>query len=144
MRLALDLAWRGWGRVHPNPLVGAVVLANGEVAGQAFHAEFGGPHAEALALAAAGPRARGATLVATLEPCNHQGKQPPCTDAILAAGIRRVVLAMPDPNPTASGGIGRLRAAGVVVETGVLQEEAERQNGAFFVTPTNSTFTGPV
>ena len=131
MRLALDLAWRGWGRVHPNPLVGAVVLANGEVAGQAFHAEFGGPHAEALALAAAGPRARGATLVATLEPCNHQGKQPPCTDAILAAGIRRVVLAMPDPNPTASGGIGRLRAAGVVVETGVLQEEAERQNGAF-------------
>lgn len=131
MRLALDLAWRGWGRVHPNPLVGAVVLANGEVAGQAFHAEFGGPHAEPLALAAAGPRARGATLVSTLEPCNHHGKQPPCTDAILAAGIRRVVIAMPDPNPAAAGGIARLRAAGLAVETDLLREEAERQNGAF-------------
>jgi diaminohydroxyphosphoribosylaminopyrimidine deaminase/5-amino-6-(5-phosphoribosylamino)uracil reductase len=131
MQLALDLAWRGWGRVHPNPLVGAVVLAAGDVAGQAFHAEFGGPHAEPLALAAAGPRARGAILVSTLEPCNHQGKQPPCTDAILAAGISRVVIGMPDPNPTASGGIARLRAAGVVVETGLLRDEAERQNGAF-------------
>ncbi len=131
MRLALDLAWRGWGRVHPNPLVGAVVLAGGEVVGEGFHAEFGAPHAEPLALAAAGPRARGATLISTLEPCNHQGKQPPCTEAILAAGIGRVVAALPDPNPLAAGGAARLRRAGVAVEVGLLREEAERQNGAF-------------
>jgi diaminohydroxyphosphoribosylaminopyrimidine deaminase/5-amino-6-(5-phosphoribosylamino)uracil reductase len=104
MRLAFDLAWRGWGRVHPNPLVGAVVLAGGEVVGEGFHAEFGAPHAEPLALAAAGPRARGATLISTLEPCNHQGKQPPCTEAILGAGVGRVVAALPDPNPVAAGG----------------------------------------
>ena len=131
MRLALDLAWRGWGRVHPNPLVGALVLAGGEVVGEGFHAEFGGPHAEPLALAAAGPRARGATLISTLEPCNHQGKQPPCTEAIIGAGVRRVVAALPDPNPVAAGGAARLRRAGVAVELGLLREEAERQNGAF-------------
>ncbi len=131
MQRALDLAWRGWGRVHPNPLVGAVVLTGGEVVGDGFHAEFGGPHAEPVALARAGPRARGATLVTTLEPCNHQGKQPPCTDAILAAGVRRVVAAMPDPNPAAAGGADRLRAAGVEVEIGLMREDAERQNGAF-------------
>ena len=131
MRLALDLAWRGWGRVHPNPLVGAVVLAGGEVVGEGFHAEFGAPHAEPLALAAAGPRARGATLISTLEPCNHRGKQPPCTEAILAAGIGRVIAALPDPNPLAAGGAARLRRSGVAVELGLLREEAERQNGAF-------------
>jgi diaminohydroxyphosphoribosylaminopyrimidine deaminase/5-amino-6-(5-phosphoribosylamino)uracil reductase len=131
MGLALDLAWRGWGRVHPNPLVGAVVLAGGEIVGKGFHAEFGGPHAEPLALAAAGARAQGATLLSTLEPCNHQGKQPPCTEAILRAGIRRVVAALPDPNPVASGGADRLRAAGVAVELGLLKGAAERQNGAF-------------
>jgi diaminohydroxyphosphoribosylaminopyrimidine deaminase/5-amino-6-(5-phosphoribosylamino)uracil reductase len=131
MRLALDLAWRGWGRVHPNPLVGAVVLAGGEVVGEGFHAEFGGPHAEPLALAAAGGRARGATLISTLEPCNHQGKQPPCTEAILGAGVRRVIAALPDPNPVAAGGAARLRRAGVAVELGLLREEAERQNGGF-------------
>lgn len=131
MRRALDLAWRGWGRVHPNPLVGAVVLADGKIVGEGFHAEFGGPHAEPGALAAAGARARGATLVSTLEPCDHQGKQPPCTEAILRAGVSRVVVALPDPNPAAAGGVARLRAGGVAVDIGLLREEAEAQNGAF-------------
>ncbi len=93
MTRALELAWRGWGRVQPNPLVGAVVLADGEIVGEGWHAEFGERHAEPIALAAAGERARGATMVCTLEPCNHQGKQPPCTEALLAAGVRRVVAA---------------------------------------------------
>lgn len=131
MRRALDLAWRGWGRVHPNPMVGAVVLAGGEPVGEGFHAEFGGPHAEPVALAAAGARARGATLVSTLEPCNHQGKQPACTDAILRAGIRRVVVALADPNPVAAGGAERLRAAGVEVKFGLMAEQAARQNAVF-------------
>src|SRR5258706_14691084 len=103
MRRALDLAWRGWGRVAPNPLVGAVVLQGGVVVAEGFHAEFGGPHAEIHALRAAGERARGATLVVTLEPCSHQGKTPPCTDAIRAEGIRRVVAAGVVPRPPARG-----------------------------------------
>jgi diaminohydroxyphosphoribosylaminopyrimidine deaminase/5-amino-6-(5-phosphoribosylamino)uracil reductase len=131
MRHALDLAWQGWGRVHPNPMVGAVVLAEGDVVGEGFHAEFGGLHAERQALAAAGARARGATLVSTLEPCNHTGKQPPCTEAILRAGVRRVVAALGDPNPLAAGGADRLRAAGVEVEVGLLAAQAARQNAAF-------------
>ena len=112
-------------------MVGAVVLAAGEAAGDGFHAEFGGQHAEPIALAAAGPRARGATLVTTLEPCNHQGKQPACTEAILRAGIRRVVAALSDPNPAAAGGADRLRASGVEVEIGLMGVEAARQNAAF-------------
>ena len=131
MQRALELALRGWGRVHPNPLVGAVVLADGGVAGEGYHAEFGGPHAEAVALAAAGARARGATLVTTLEPCNRIAKQPACTELILAAGIRRVVIGMTDPNPAQAGGAERLRAAGLEVEVGLLQAEVERQNAAF-------------
>ncbi len=131
MRRALDLAGRGWGRVDPNPLVGAVVLAHGEPVGEGYHAEFGGPHAEAVALAAAGPRARDATLVTTMEPCAAVGKQPACVAAILAAGIRRVVIAMPDPNPAMAGGAASLRAAGLEVEVGLAREEAERQNAAF-------------
>ena len=87
MARALDLAWRGWGRVQPNPLVGAVVLSrDGRVVGEGWHAEYGREHAERVALAAAGEQARGSTVVVTLEPCNHQGNQPPCTDALLAAG----------------------------------------------------------
>jgi len=131
MTRALDLAWRGWGRVHPNPLVGAVVLAGGAVAGEGWHAEFGGPHAEAAALAAAGERARGGTLVVTLEPCAHHGKQPPCTEAVIAAGVRRVVAAVADPSPVAAGGAERLRAAGIEVELGVMAAAAEAQNAAF-------------
>jgi diaminohydroxyphosphoribosylaminopyrimidine deaminase/5-amino-6-(5-phosphoribosylamino)uracil reductase len=128
---ALELAWKGWGRVHPNPLVGAVVLDRGEIAGEGWHAEFGGPHAEPVALAAAGARARGSTIVCTLEPCTHQGKQPPCTGVLLTAGVRRVVLALRDPNPLAAGGTERLRAAGVEVELGLLADEAAAQNAIF-------------
>ncbi|MFN0177307.1 MAG: bifunctional diaminohydroxyphosphoribosylaminopyrimidine deaminase/5-amino-6-(5-phosphoribosylamino)uracil reductase RibD [Gemmatimonadales bacterium] len=128
---ALEISLRGWGRVHPNPLVGAVVLQDGQIVGEGYHAEFGGPHAEAVALAAAGARARGATLVTTLEPCAHHGKQPPCADLIAAAGIQRVVVAMPDPNPIAAGGADRLRAAGVELEVGARRQEAEDQNAIF-------------
>jgi diaminohydroxyphosphoribosylaminopyrimidine deaminase / 5-amino-6-(5-phosphoribosylamino)uracil reductase len=131
MTHALDLAWRGWGRVQPNPLVGAVVLAGEEPVGEGWHPEYGERHAEALALAAAGERARGATLVVTLEPCAHQGKQPPCTDMIVRAGIRRVVAAIPDPNPVAAGGGERLRAAGIEVEIGPSSEAARAQNAMF-------------
>lgn len=131
MSRALELAWSGWGRVQPNPLVGAVVIAAGEIVGEGWHAEFGGGHAEPMALGAAGERARGATLVSTLEPCNHRGKQPPCTDALLAAGIGRVVAALYDPNPVAAGGAARLRAAGVDIEMGLSSEAAASQNAIF-------------
>lgn len=140
MARAIGLAWKGWGRVHPNPMVGAVVLARGGMpVGEGWHAEFGGAHAEPTALAAAGTRARGATLVVSLEPCAHRGKQPPCADAILKAGIRRVVAALPDPNPVAAGGAARLRAAGVDVTFGSLAEEAARQNAAFLHGLSDST-----
>ena len=132
MELALDLAWRGWGRVQPNPLVGAVVLSSdGRVVGEGWHAEFGERHAEPAALDAAGGRARGGTLVVTLEPCSHHAKQPPCTDAVLMAGVRRVVAAMPDPNPEASGGAARLAEHGVEVRIGLEREAAEAQNAIF-------------
>jgi diaminohydroxyphosphoribosylaminopyrimidine deaminase/5-amino-6-(5-phosphoribosylamino)uracil reductase len=116
--------------------VGAVVLQDGQIVGEGYHAEFGGPHAEAVALAAAGARARGGTLVTTLEPCAHHGKQPPCADLIAAAGIQRVVVAMPDPNPIAAGGADRLRAAGVELEVGFRRQEAEDQNAIFLHTLT--------
>lgn len=131
MDLALDLAWRGWGRVHPNPLVGAVILADGAVAGEGWHAEFGDRHAEPVALERAGAKARGATLVVTLEPCDHQGKQPPCTEAIVRAGVRRVVVAMADPDPVARGGAARLGSLGLEVEVGVGREAAAAQNAIF-------------
>jgi diaminohydroxyphosphoribosylaminopyrimidine deaminase / 5-amino-6-(5-phosphoribosylamino)uracil reductase len=131
MARALDLAWRGWGRVQPNPLVGAVVLAGEELVGEGWHPEYGERHAEALALAAAGERARGATLVVTLEPCAHQGKQPPCADMIVRSGVRRVVAALADPNPVAAGGGERLRAAGIDVEVGPLGDAARAQNAVF-------------
>ncbi len=131
MQQSLALAERGWGRVHPNPLVGAVVVRDGRVVGEGWHAEYGGVHAERMALAAAGAEARGATLVTTLEPCTHHGKQPPCVEAILAAGIVRVVCAMSDPNPEAAGGLDRLRAAGVMVDPGLQEAEARRLNARF-------------
>jgi diaminohydroxyphosphoribosylaminopyrimidine deaminase/5-amino-6-(5-phosphoribosylamino)uracil reductase len=139
MRRALDLAWRGWGRVAPNPLVGAVVLANDVVVGEGWHAEFGGPHAEVVALQAAGARARGATLVVNLEPCAHQGKTPPCTEAIRATGIRRVVAALRDPDPEARGGLDILKRAGVDVAVGPLAEEAAALNAAFLGTRLQTT-----
>lgn len=132
MRRALRLAARGWGRVHPNPMVGALVVREGVVVGEGWHQEYGGPHAEVHALRAAGDAARGATLYVTLEPCNHHGKTPPCTDAVLAAGVRRVVIGALDPNATAQGGAARLREAGVEVEAGVLAAACESLNAAFF------------
>ena len=134
MRRALDLALRGWGRVAPNPLVGAVVLKDGAVVGEGHHAEYGGPHAEVVALRAARAAARGAALLVTLEPCTHHAKTPPCTDAILAAGVRRVVAAVRDPNPEARGGLDRLRQEGVDVAAGLLAEEAAALNAPFLFT----------
>jgi diaminohydroxyphosphoribosylaminopyrimidine deaminase / 5-amino-6-(5-phosphoribosylamino)uracil reductase len=131
MGRALELAWKGWGRVAPNPLVGAVVLHGDELVGEGFHAEFGERHAEVIALEAAGARARGATVVVTLEPCNHQGKQPPCTSALLDAGVKDVLAAVADPNPEAGGGAASLIAHGVPVEIGLRADEASRQNAAF-------------
>lgn len=132
MGRALELAERGWGRVHPNPMVGAVVVRDGVVVGEGFHGEYGGPHAEVVALAAAGERALGATLYVTLEPCSHYGKTPPCTNAIEAAGIARLVYAAEDTSTVAGGGADRLRAAGVEVVGGVERDAARAQNAAFF------------
>src|SRR5439155_1162647 len=131
MERALDLARRGWGRVAPNPLVGAVVLAGETIVGEGYHAEFGGPHAEVVALQAAGERARGATLVVNLEPCAHHGKTPPCTDAIVQAGVARVVAAIPDPDAEARGGAGVLRSKNVIVSIGLLAEAAAALNAPF-------------
>lgn len=132
MQHALSLATRGWGRVSPNPLVGAVLLQEGAIVGEGWHAEYGGPHAERMALDQAGPRARGATAVVTLEPCAHQGKQPPCAPALISAGVRRVVAAAADPNPAARGGEALLRAAGVEYQEGMLGAEARGLNAPFF------------
>jgi diaminohydroxyphosphoribosylaminopyrimidine deaminase/5-amino-6-(5-phosphoribosylamino)uracil reductase len=133
MRRALALAALGEGRTSPNPLVGAVVLdAAGELVGEGFHARAGEPHAEVGALAQAGARARGGTLIVTLEPCCHHGRTPPCSEAVIAAGISRVVVAMADPDPrVAGGGIARLRAAGLEVIEAVAEAEALRLNRAF-------------
>ena len=134
MRRALDLAERGWGHVSPNPLVGAVVLdAPGEVVGEGWHEGPGTPHAEAMALAAAGPRAYGGTTVVTLEPCDHHGRTGPCTQALIDAGVARVIAAVGDPNPIVNGaGFTRLREAGIEVVVGMCETEAARLNGAFF------------
>lgn len=133
MERAIELARRGAGLVSPNPLVGAVVVSSsGEVVGEGFHERAGESHAEVRAIEAAGDRARGGTLYCTLEPCAHFGRTPPCTDAIVAAGIGRVVVAMRDPNPIVDGrGIAALVAAGVAVEEGPLRERAEEINRAF-------------
>lgn len=132
MHLALELAELGLGSVNPNPLVGAVVVKDGEVVGQGAHREFGGPHAEVFALEEAGGRAEGATLYVTLESCCHHGKTPPCTDRIIAAGIGKVVYAIEDPNPQVCGkGAALLRASGIDVEEGLLRELAQEQNEVF-------------
>ncbi|MGZ8376265.1 MAG: bifunctional diaminohydroxyphosphoribosylaminopyrimidine deaminase/5-amino-6-(5-phosphoribosylamino)uracil reductase RibD [Gemmatirosa sp.] len=131
MRRALQHARRGRGWTAPNPLVGAVVVRDGVIVGEGWHRSYGGPHAEVHALAAAGDAAQGATAYVTLEPCNHHGKTPPCTDAMLAAGVARVVVAVGDPFPPAAGGAERLRAAGVSVEVGVLEDEARELNAPF-------------
>lgn len=133
MRRALHLAQGGRGRTSPNPMVGAVLVKDGVVVGEGCHPYVGGPHAEVVALEAAGERVRGATLYVTLEPCCHTGRTPPCTEAILRAGIARVVAAVQDPNAAVCGqGIARLRDAGVAVEVGLCEAEALALNGAFF------------
>lgn len=131
MRRALDLAERGAGQVWPNPKVGCVLVRDGTIVGEGWHQQFGGPHAEVHALAAAGEQARGATAYVTLEPCNHHGKTGPCTEALVAAGVARVVCAVRDPNPRAAGGLERLAAAGIAVESGVCEAEARLQNAPF-------------
>lgn len=131
MRRAIQLAEGGWGRVSPNPLVGAVVAGERGVVGEGFHAEYGREHAEVQALRSAGEACRDGTLYVTLEPCAHQGKTPPCVEAIIESGIRRVVVACRDPNPDAEGGIRRLREAGIEVASGVEAAAASRQNAAF-------------
>jgi diaminohydroxyphosphoribosylaminopyrimidine deaminase/5-amino-6-(5-phosphoribosylamino)uracil reductase len=132
MQRALELAVQGQGRVEPNPMVGCVIAEGAEIIGEGWHRVFGGPHAEVEALTIAGSRAAGATMYVTLEPCCHQGKTPPCTKAILAAGIRRVVVAQSDPFPqVAGGGIAELKAAGIEVELGVLQEQAQELNAPY-------------
>ena len=134
MREALDLAKKGIALAPPNPMVGAVIVQNGEVVGRGFHTWVGVKHAEILALEEAGSRARGATLYINLEPCSHTGRTPPCADAVLNAGIAKVVAATSDPNPLVAGeGFRRLRAAGVQVEIAVeFQAEAEKLNEPFF------------
>ena len=132
MRRALELAARGAGLVSPNPLVGAVVVRDGEEVGAGWHAGPGTPHAEVMALETAEDRARGATLYTTLEPCSHYGRTPPCAPRVVEAGIARVVTALDDPNPLVNGqGLAGLRDGGVEVEVGLLGAEAERQNEAF-------------
>jgi diaminohydroxyphosphoribosylaminopyrimidine deaminase/5-amino-6-(5-phosphoribosylamino)uracil reductase len=128
---ALELAERGRGTTRPNPVVGAVLVRDGEVVGEGWHERAGGPHAEAVALEAAGDRARGATLYVTLEPCSHHGRTPPCADAIVAAGVAKVVAAASDPNPEVAGaGLARLREAGIELEEAPpdLAARARRQN----------------
>ncbi len=132
MQLALDLAKKGIGFTSPNPVVGAVVVKNGEIVGKGYHRKAGGAHAEANAIKNAGELAEGATLFVNLEPCNHTGRTPPCTRSIVEAGIRRVVTAMPDPNPDVEGeGIAYLRDKGLDVSLGICEEDARRLNEAF-------------
>ena len=137
MRRALQLAELGRGRTSPNPLVGAVVLnAAGGLVGEGYHERAGAPHAEVGALRQAGEGARGGTLVVSLEPCCHHGRTPPCSEAVIAAGIQRVVLAMRDPNPQVDGGgIARLRAAGLAVIEGVVREVTVRKAGLLGAAP---------
>lgn len=132
MRRALALARRGCGQVEPNPMVGCVLVRNGRVVGEGYHRRFGGSHAEVEALRDAGGAARGATVYVTLEPCAHAGKTPPCTDALIRAGIGRVRAAMKDPNPLVAGkGILALRRAGIGVEVGLLESDARELNAPY-------------
>lgn len=131
MKMALVEARKGLGKTAPNPCVGAVVVQRGRVVGKGWHRRAGTPHAEIHALAAAGAAAAQATIYVTLEPCNHHGRTPPCSEAIIAAGISRVVFALSDPNPVAGGGAARLAQAGIAVRGGVLAEESQRLNRPF-------------
>ena len=132
MQMALELAAKGRGFTSPNPMVGAVVVKDGRVVGSGYHRRVGGPHAEVNALADAGDAAKGATLYVTLEPCNHTGRTPPCTESIIKAGIKRVVVAMPDPNiDVIGGGNGYLQQQGIEIVSGVCEKQAKRLNEVF-------------
>lgn len=133
MKLALELASLGEGRVNPNPLVGAVVVKDGEIVGRGYHKFYGGPHAEVYALDEAGERAEGATIYVTLEPCSHYGKTPPCVNKIIAAGIKKCIIGILDPNPLVAGrGVQILRDAGIEVEVNILREDCFNINRVFF------------
>ncbi len=132
MQRALELAAKGCGMVSPNPMVGAILVKNGRIIGEGYHQRCGGDHAEVVALKAAGAAARGATLYVTMEPCCFQGRTPACTDALLRAGVQRVMVAMVDPNPRVrGGGIKCLRRQGITVAVGLLRDEARRLNEAY-------------
>ncbi len=134
MQIALDLAKERKGLTHPNPTVGCVIVKDDQIVAKANHEKAGALHAEAKALQIAGPLAKGATLYVTLEPCNHFGRTPPCTDAIIKSGVKRVVIATLDPNPLVCGeGIRKLKEHGIEVVTGVLEEQAKELNEDFFV-----------
>src|SRR5215469_2970941 len=128
MRRALRLAELGWGQTAPNPMVGAVVVASDAVVGEGYHARYGDSHAEVQALRSAGTRAEGATMYVSLEPCAHWGKTPPCTDALIAAKVARVVVAVRDPSRIARGGVERMRGAGLRVEEHVERDRALELN----------------
>ena len=132
MRMALKLAARARGRTSPNPMVGAVVVKGGRVVGKGYHRKAGTPHAEVHALADAGNEAHGADLYLNLEPCSHYGRTPPCADAVIAHKLKRVFVGMGDPNPLVSGrGMEKLRAAGISVQSGILEEECRKLNEVF-------------
>jgi diaminohydroxyphosphoribosylaminopyrimidine deaminase/5-amino-6-(5-phosphoribosylamino)uracil reductase len=132
MARALELAERGLFTATPNPRVGCVIVSKGEVVGEGWHEKAGGPHAEVNALKAAGANAKGASAYVTLEPCNHHGRTPPCTEALIQSGVTRVVAATADPNPKAGGGLQHLAAAGVEVESGLMEDAARMLNAGFF------------
>ncbi len=132
MRLALDLAEKARGRTSPNPMVGSVIVKDGEIIGQGYHLKAGTPHAEINALQEAGDKAEGATLYVTLEPCSHYGRTPPCSEAVIRSGVSEVFVAMQDPNPLVAGrGIKQMVNAGIKVHVGLLEEEARRLNEIF-------------
>ena len=133
MRMAIELAKKGAGAVNPNPMVGAVVVKNGEVIGRGYHKFFGGPHAEVYALEEAGEKAEGATIYVTLEPCSHYGKTPPCAKKIIDMGIKKCFIGSSDPNPKVAGrGVAMLKEAGIEVVENVLKEECDEINQVFF------------
>ncbi len=133
MQRALDLAEKGRGKVSPNPMVGAVIIKDGDIIGEGYHEFYGGPHAEINALRQANSSCKGATLYLTLEPCAHHGKTPPCVNSIMEAGFKRVVVATIDPNPKTNGrSISMMMDAGIEVDVGILEQKARRQNEVFF------------
>jgi diaminohydroxyphosphoribosylaminopyrimidine deaminase/5-amino-6-(5-phosphoribosylamino)uracil reductase len=138
MRRALALAQQGWGQTAPNPMVGAVVVRDGSVVGEGYHARYGETHAEVAALKAAGDRARGSTMYVTLEPCNHFGKTPPCTEAILQARVQRVVIAAADPTALAGGGARHLADYGLQVDFSIEEQAARELNAPFFFAAENA------